>query len=234
MSASESTISIGSVTGLLASGFKYNLQVLPDVLMSASILFSILFQSPPLATLGVAMVALSFIHKGTGRFIGSMMPGLSGANSNTAECSGRFPGATYQSLLGLQGGPIFGASESAVWPSYYSTFMGFLAGWIGTLPALYSRELVASPERGRSATGGIALLAILLFIVMIYRIVSECEGFASISVGLLIGFGIGLGLVLLASWLTDRRATNILGLPLIRGKTAKGEPIYVCERPNKK
>lgn len=187
-----------------------------------------------MAALGIGMIALSFIHKGVSRFMGSVMPGMTGISNDMDKCSGRFPGATYQSLLGLSVGRMFGTTETGTWPSYYSTFMGFLAGWIGTLPALYSRELAASPERAKSATGGIWLLAILLFIVMIYRIVSECEGFPSIAIGLLVGFAIGFVLVLGTSWLTDRRATNILGLPLIRGKTETGEPIYVCERPRKK
>ena len=32
-------------------GFKYNLQVFPDTITAASLLFSLLFQSPPLAAL---------------------------------------------------------------------------------------------------------------------------------------------------------------------------------------
>ena len=219
-----------SAYAFIRDGFKYNLQVLPDTLTSASLLFALLFQSPPMAALGISMILIHYIHKGASRFMGSILPGMASSPSDIDTCSGRFPGATYQSLLGFNAGRMFGAEESGTWPSYYSTFMGFLAGWIGTLPSLYARELAASPERAKATTGGIGLLVILLFIVMIYRIVSECEGFASISVGLLIGFAAGLSLVLFASWLTDRRATNILGMPLIRGKTETGEPIYACVR----
>jgi len=36
--------------------------------------------------------------------------------------------------------------------------------------------------------------------------------------------------VLGVAWISERRMTNILGLPLIRGKAPDGKPIYVCER----
>jgi peptidoglycan/LPS O-acetylase OafA/YrhL len=116
------------------------------------------------------------------------------------------------------------------WPSYYSTFIGFLAGWIGALPALYAKELKASPEKHAASTAGLVILVCLALIVMVYRITSDCEGFMSVSLGLLAGFAIGLLLVIFAAWISDRRATNVLGLPLIRNKAAEGQPIYVCER----
>jgi uncharacterized membrane protein len=120
------------------------------------------------------------------------------------------------------------------WPSYYSTFVGFLAGWIGTLPAIYAKELATSPQRAASVSGGIVMLAILCIMTMIFRISSDCESFMSTAIGLVGGFFIGLAVVLAVAWATDKKATNILGMPLIRSKTEEGKPIYVCERPGAK
>lgn len=210
-------------------GFKYNLQVLPDVLMSSTLLFSVLFQSPPLAVLGTGMILLQFIHRGLATFTRAYIPNMSYNPADANRCAGRFPGSTYSSLLNTAQG--FGVSVVDGWPSYYSTFVGFLAGWVGAIPTLYAAELKASPEKTAASAAGLIILVCLTFLVMLYRITSECEGFMSTSLGLLAGFVVGLLLVMTAAWITDRRATNLLGLPLLRNKVAAGQPIYVCERP---
>ena len=219
-----------SFFGFATEGFKYNLQVLPDVLLSASLLFSVLFQSMPLAFLGAGMILLHFIHKGLAEFSRLYIPNMNYQPADYTKCAGRFPGATYGMAFNMAKDGIFSTYTDG-WPSYYSTFMGFLAGWIGALPTLYSEELNAVGEKKAAAAAGLIILTCLLAIVMIYRITSECEGFMSTSLGLLAGFLVGLGLVFLAAWATDRRGTNMLGLPLIRNKAADGKPIYVCERP---
>ena len=219
-----------SLLSFAVEGFKYNLQVLPDVITASAILFAMLFQSPPMAALGAALFAVTFLHRGFASLLSSIIPDLIAAPQDANKCSGRFPGVSYQTLLGFANSGSLGSPVDSAWPSYYSTYIGFLAGWIGTLPAIYANELAASPKRASSVYFGIVNLAILCVAVMIYRISSECESFMSTSIGLVGGFFIGLGVVLLASWLTDRRATNILGMPLLRSKAADGKPIYVCER----
>ncbi len=184
-----------------------------------------------MAALAASLVSVVFLQKGVARFLSGILPDLVSSPSMVGRCTGRFPGVSYQSLLGLVGTGSFGALDSEGWPSYYSMFMGFLTGWIGTLPVLYANEIAASPNRSKAITGGYITLGILLFSVMLYRIISGCEGFGSLSVGLLSGFFLGVAIVLAISWVTDRRATNLLGLPLIRSKSEDGKPIYVCERP---
>lgn len=209
-------------------GFKYNLQVLPDVLTASSMLFALLFQSPPMAVLAVSMASLNVIHGAFSSFLGRILPNTISPPSDVERCSGRFPGVSYTQLLGLGS---FGAQGENAWPSYYATFIGFLAGWVGTLPTIYAQELEASPYRTAAVSGGLVFLGVLCVMVMMYRIMSGCEGFAATAIGLLMGFVIGLGLVLFAAWATERRGTNILGMPLLRSRAADGKPIYVCDRP---
>jgi hypothetical protein len=231
MATAEVTIKNGTVSffSFVQEGFKYNLQVLPDVLMSATLLFSVLFQAPPLAILGASMILLQYIHKGITAFSRSYIPNMSYNPSDYQKCAGRFPGATYSSLFNMAKNSVFSVNEDG-WPSYYSTFMGFLSGWIGAIPTLYAAELKASPEKLAANTAGLVILGALLLMVMVYRMTSDCEGFMSTAMGLLAGFVVGVLLVFFVAWLTDRRGTNILALPLIRNKAATGQPIYVCER----
>lgn len=198
--------------------------------MASAILFAVLFQSPPMATLATALVSLTFLHPRYTALLQQVVPGLyNNPPVNGQRCSGRFPGITYEALLGIANRGN-GAGGEEAWPSYYCSFVGFLAGWVGALPALYSRELAAQPQRATTAMGGVAVLAVLCLTVMMYRIQTGCESFTSTSVGLLSGFLLGLAIVLLVAWTSDRRLTNMMGLPLLRDKAVDGKPIYVCER----
>jgi hypothetical protein len=231
MAKSIKDLSTSFYNDYVVQGFKYNLQVLPDTLMSATLLFSLLFQSAPFAVLGTAMLALQVLHTGIASFAGTYLPGMEYLPPDSEKCSGRFPGVSYSTVMSMVSKPQYSAHDG--WPSYYATFMGFLTGWMGTLPTLYSKELTAAPAKGRAVKAGFVGLVVLTAIVWMYRITSECESFFSVSMGLLAGFAIGISGVLLAAWATDRRATNLLGLPLIRNKAADGKPIYVCERPTR-
>lgn len=182
-----------------------------------------------MAVLGTGMLLVHFIHKGIVSFTRAYIPNMTYDPADYNKCSGRFPGAAYGTAMSYVREGIF-ATRSDGWPSYYSTFIGFLVGWIGAIPALYSKELEASPEKKAASAAGLIILIFLTLTLMVYRITSDCEGFMPVSLGLLVGFGIGLLLVTTAAWITDRRGTNILGLPLIRNKVASGQPIYVCER----
>ena len=213
-------------------GFTYNLQVLPDVITASAALFAILFQSPPLATLGTAFLLMPWVHKGVAGFLGSVLPDMTTVSGDVDRCSGRFPGATYTSLLGFGGNAVSLITTDKV-PSYYSMFVGFLAGWIGVLPGLYAKELAAAPEKARASTGGLVILGILCATVIVYRILSNCESFFPVAIGLLSGFAVGVLAVMGVAWVSDRRATNVLSLPLIRSKTEDGKPIYVCDRGEK-
>lgn len=176
-----------------------------------------------------ALVFVSFLHKYIAEFVGSVVPGL--ANSSEFRCSGQFPGVTFSHLMGLNRNSQFGKVSTQKTPSYYTLLMGFIIGWIGSLPTIYADEIEASPTRKVSTLLGMWSLGILAFLVFIYRIfVSTCEGVTSVITGLLLGFGIGLLLVFGISHLSERRATNLLGLPLMRDKAADGKPIYVCSR----
>lgn len=211
-------------------GFKYNLQVFPDTVTAASLLFALLFQSPPLATLGAGIIFLNFIHPKLAEFTTRFVSDTFGAEADPQLCSGQFPGVSYDRLMNMSSERTFGALNRDGWPSYYSVFMGYLAGWIGMLPYVYQQEIAASPRRRGAATLGLIVLGLVILINSIFRVQSGCESMFGLFVGLLVGLFVGSLLMLGVAWISERRMTNILGVPLIRGKSEDGKPIYVCER----
>ena len=218
-----------SLIELAESGFKYNLQIFPDTITAAALLFALLFQSPALATLSGSIVLLNFIHPGMAGFLSTIMNGTLGSDSSS-RCSGRFPGVSFDRIVGMSASSGFGALDSGAWPSYYSTFLGFLAAYIGSLPFIYEKELAASPRRRSAVIFGQILIALVLILGTVYRVGSGCDSLFGSLVGLGAGAVIGLACVLFFAWISDRRLTNILAFPLIRDRAADGKPIYVCAK----
>jgi len=215
------------------SGFKYNLQVLPDTITAASLLFALLFQSPPLATLGAGFIFLNFLHPPLASFATRIISDTVGPEVDPQLCSGQFPGISYDRLMNMSSERTFGALNRTGWPSFYSVFLGYLAGYVGLLPYIYGREINASPRRKGASVLGLVVLGLVILIAGIFRVSSGCESVFGLFVGLVAGIFVGGLLVLAVAYLSERRMTNILGLPLIRGKAEDGKPIYVCERGKK-
>ena len=97
---------------------------------------------------------------------------------------------------------------------------------------MYQNELKASPKRQASMILGFVVICLVLLTLAVYRLMSECDTPFGMFVGVLVGAVVGFLMVLLLAYLSDRRLTNLLGLPLMRDKAADGKPIYVCERPS--
>lgn len=229
MAAVKIVEEFASFRNTLLDGFKYNLQVFPDTITAAALLFALLLQSTPLAALSGSIIILNFIHPTLATFLSSVIPGTVQAGASST-CSGHFPGTSYERLIRMSDEHMFGALDTAGWPSYYSTFLGFLAAYVGAIPFIYSKELSASPRHTTSAIYGCIVLAIVVITTLIYRVTSGCDTVIGSMVGLLSGAFIGICIVGLLAYISDRRITNILMFPLIRDKATDGKPIYVCER----
>jgi hypothetical protein len=230
MAANKILDEFRSFVAFANDGFKYNLQVFPDTITAAALLFTLLFQSAPLGALSGSMLLLNFIHPVMANFLSQVMDGTLGID-DSARCTGHFPGVSFERLIGASSGS-FGKLQAG-WPSYYSTFLGFLGAYVGALPVLYHKELSASPRRQAATTTGLVVLGLVLAICIAYRIFSGCDTMFGTFIGLLSGGIIGLALVLFLAWISDRRITNILSFPLIRSRATDGKPIYVCERVKK-
>jgi hypothetical protein len=215
----------------VGSGLRYNLQVFPDTVTAAALVFALLFQSPAFATLGGSSILLSLIHPQIAHFFSNFVPEIIDSGPE-ARCSGHFPGTvSFERIMSMKNSGGFGSLSYTGWPSYYNVFVGFIISYIGTLPFLYKNELDASPKRKASMILGYVVIAITLAILVMYRLISGCDTFMGVFVGSLVGIVFGFLMVLLFAYVSDRRLTNILGLPLMRDKAEDGKPIYVCERP---
>lgn len=197
--------------------------MLPDTLLAATLLFSLLFQSLAIATFTVCLIIHAGLHTVFAGFLGRNVQGLRRPMVSGA-CSGRFPGSSY---LRAASGNNNSMTDSG-WPSYYASFMGFFMAYLGSLTIIYKAELAASPQRSISTTGGLVVAAIVLLMCILYRLSSGCDDVFGVLAGVAIGGILGFTFVNVLAYASNRSLTNVLALPLLMNTAADGKPIYVC------
>lgn len=72
------------------------------------------------------------------------------------------------------------------------------------------------------------LLSSFLFALGFYRLYNGCDGPAVILVSILLGAIVGAVLVFQNRRLFGEEAINLMGIPLLRNRTAGGKPLYIC------
>jgi uncharacterized membrane protein len=216
---------VSDLLSQMSESFRYNLQVLPDTLMAASLLFSLLFQSVALLTLFVSLLVHAGVHNLFAGFLGRNIPGLR-RPSTAAQCSGTFPGTLYTRAATMANGN--NDMTDGGWPSYYASFMGFLIAYLGSLTVVYAKELKASPQRRVATQSGLIVALIVLAMCVIYRLTSGCDDVFGILAGLAVGGVLGAAFAAVLAYISDRTLTNVLSLPLLTSTAADGKPLYVC------
>lgn len=214
-----------ALAGELRDAALLNLQVLPDTLLAGVLLFAMLLQSTPLTALGLSLLLLGLVHGRLAAALAAAIPGLYDVAGGA--CSGRFPAVSLDRAFTLGAAGV--AAVEPGWPSYYATFMGFLGGYVASLPATYAPELRQDVRRAGGVYAGLAVLGALLLLVAAFRLASGCDSGASTLAGLVGGGLLGAALHAFLAWWSDRRWTNLLATPLLRARGSVGAPLYVCD-----
>lgn len=217
--------SVADLLNQVSSSFKYNLQVLPDTLLAASLLFSLLFQSIALATLFLSLVVHAGLHGLFAKFLGRNFQGLRRPRAS-GKCTGTFPGSLYTRATAMANGN--NDLSDGEWPSYYASSMGFVMAYLASLTVIYFKELQASPQRRVATQSGLFVACIVLAMCVVYRMSDGCDEPLGMMLGLLVGAVLGCTFAGVLAYISDRSLTNVLALPLLTSTAADGRPLYVC------
>jgi len=143
----------------------------------------------------------------------------------SSDCKTGFSSPTLSSLS------FFTIDQRTAFPSAPLYMLSVASAYVFTTLSNQIKELEAlGPDYSPRFYISIMTLCALLFFVGCYRMFYNCESmmvvFASIALGLLVG----TTLVTQNLKLLGPDSTNLMGIPLLRNKTATGEKIYVCTK----
>jgi hypothetical protein len=116
-------------------------------------------------------------------------------------------------------------------PSLYMATISFFAGWGIGLQQLYADEINQGVLNSSQTTAMLIVALVLVLVSMIFRtFVIQCETLVGALIGLATGLAIGYLLCIAIGASTERTATNIWGMPLLRDRINNGSPIYTCPK----
>ena len=75
---------------------------------------------------------------------------------------------------------------------------------------------------------GLICLALFTITYALIRAHIKCDTAGSIGLGLVLGAVTAFAIVYQNTQLFGRNSINFMGIPLMRSKTADGQPIYIC------
>jgi hypothetical protein len=210
----------------IAAAIMYNLQILPELVMTGLILLAIVLANPTLVVLAASTGATQLLTGAVGQLIMKFAPDEAVVSSSLDSCHKGFVGKTWDRLLRGT------ASPDLLWhpkaPSVYLSTMGFLAGWGWALQALYKEEIDHKVLSRSTMTSVGVITALLLILFVGFRILSGCETWIGAAGGVFFGLVLGYLAAVAIGYASNRRLTNIWGIPLLRDRINDGSAVYVC------
>ena len=212
-------------TDYIAAAIMYNLQILPESLMTGILILAIVLANQALLAMAAGAAGTQLIAGAIGRIIMNMAPESATRTDAMDMCNTGFIGKAWARLLG---GP------DTLWhpraPSIFMTTISFFVGYGLALQSLYKEEIDAKVVSRSSLTTTTVISFLLLAVALVFRIGSRCESVLGALGGTCLGFIFGyLGCIALG-YATDRRATNVWGIPLLRDRINNGSALYICPR----
>lgn len=214
------------LTDTLSATLLFNLQILPESLIAGILLLSLVLANPAVLAMAAGGVATQLLTNSVGLVIMRTMPASAKLSTSMDMCNNGFLGKSWIRLLG-------GGAGVNLWhplaPTVYMATIGYFVGYGIGLQQLYTEEIRAGIMNSSSLIATSVVAGLVLLLALVFRIASGCETVLGSVCGAVFGFLLGyLGCILLG-YATDRRGTNIWGIPLLRDRINGGGTVYVCD-----
>jgi len=215
-------------TDYIAATIMYNLQILPESVMSGIIILAIVLANSSLLALAAGAGGTQLLTSAVGRIMMRVMPDGAVVTSSTDMCYTGFVGKTVDRLMRGPDAPELMWHPRA--PSVFMATVGFFVGYGLALQQLYKEEINAKVMSQSTLVSTSIISLLLLVTALIFRISWGCESILGAVGGSLFGIAIGYFGCITLGYVTDRRATNVWGIPLLRDRINNGSALYICPK----
>jgi hypothetical protein len=208
-----------------------SVRLFPDALVIASGVYALLIQSAPFGVFFGSMLEASIIYKIIKAFAtyvnitGTFPPTYS---SHTPACRTGFtnPTATMEMMT------LFGKDPIGInFPSPPIYMLSVASAYIFTTLNQQAKELQAlGPAYSSRYYSSVIFLLMIIFLFIVFRLTYQCDGFGVLILSMVIGLIIGSLLVIQNTRLFGPQSVNLIGIPLLRNRTADGKKLYVCPK----
>jgi len=221
---------MGFYSDYIWAALLYNLQLLPESLISGIIILSIVLVSKTLIFMAAGAALTQLLTSVVGKLIMKYMEG--NAEMLSTKCPEQcHPGFIGKAMIRLANG---GLTPELLWspiaPSVYMATVGYFVGVGLALLQLYREEIEINVVNGSTLLSTTISGVIILIMALLFRVLYGCETLFGAVGGILLGLLLGYMGCITLGYITDRRATNVWGIPLIRDRINSGSALYVCPK----
>ena len=205
-------------------------RIFPDGLVIGMGFFSVLTLSYSYGIFFMSLlesILLFYGFRGINSYL-NITSALPTKSAMTTECVSGFMSRTIESLT------LFGSATESAFPSASIFMISMASAYILAVLNKFSKELEVLGET-YSSRFYIATIALPLLIMAfsLFRIYFGCDSIGVILFSIVIGVLAG-GLIVEQNYrLLGPDSINIVGIPLLRSRTADGKKLYVCPTQSK-
>jgi len=222
------------------------LKQLTDELWPVPLIVEVLRIFPDATFWGVGVLAVSTLSYSYGIFFASLVEavaifyltrtannaiGIINATPNPdsadRKCKSSLSGNSMESVS------VFGEPGQIPFPSSHIFMISFISSYMLSTLVMFKEELdILGNTYGEGYDSriffSVSAFCIIMFIGMCYRLFFKCDGFMVIAVSLFVGILSGVLVVQQNKLLFGLESINLLGVPILRSRTATGSELYVC------
>ena len=199
---------------------------LPDSLVTGITVIAILLGNQSLFTVAASSIFMQALVTGIGYLVIRFNPDSAITRASAEPCVAGYINNYWAQVRGGRNN-----MDHPYAPSLYMATISFFAGWGIGLQQLYADEINQGVLNSSQTTAMLIVALVLVLVSMIFRtFVIQCETLVGALIGLATGLAIGYLLCIAIGASTERTATNIWGMPLLRDRINNGSPIYTCPK----
>jgi len=193
-------------------------------LVTVSFAYSVLFASL------VEGIGIYYLIKIFNNHIG-IIDARKSLGATDSACKSGFRGTTLQSVS------VFGEPSLIPFPSSHTFMLAFIASYVLSVIVAFKDELnILGPTYGESYYNRIYIsasaFAVMMFITMTYRLFKSCDNFIVLLVSFIAGVTAGALVLQQNLVILGLDGINLLGIPILRKRTATGNELMVCSSSN--
>jgi hypothetical protein len=219
--------------GTLAPIGMETIRLFPESIILASGLFALFTISYPMTVFFGTMIETSLMYRLV-RSIADYLTfsvgsseGSAAARRDSAKCRSGF----YQQADFTDVSLLAGIIRSNAFPSYPVFIVATAASYVFNTLNKLSKELeISGPAYASRYYTTMIFSALLLFVLIAYRALYGCESYMSLLLTAGIGILLGVVLVYQNTILFGKEGINLIGIPILRNRTATGQNIYICPK----
>ena len=206
------------------------LRIFPDGILWGIGFFSALTMSYPFGIMFVGLIESLLVYNGIhglNTYLGVFTDTSTDKSVSSLECKTGFTRATLQTLS------LFGLHKGFAFPSAPIYIVSVVMSYILSVVLVFKKDLqsLGIDYSSRLYLASIGLSSLFLIFV-IFRSFNGCDTIFNIVLSAMIGLIVGSLIMYQNKLIVGKDGVNILGIPILYGRTATGESLYVCNQPS--